>query len=75
MLNGTGSYEFMLVTLRVVFIVQVFMDLQFAETISLRVSYKHQDPTICEEYGSHTYLIRGMPYPVYHPFASDIDMK
>jgi hypothetical protein len=42
---------------------QVFMSLQSAESMQLRVSYKHQAPTICKEYGSHIYLIRDMPHP------------
>jgi len=42
---------------------QVFMSLQPAESTQLRVSYKHQEPMICKEYGSHIYLIRDMPHP------------
>lgn len=39
------------------------MSLQSAESMQLRVSYKHQEPMICKEYGSHVYLIRDMPHP------------
>jgi hypothetical protein len=42
---------------------QVFMTLQHAETLQLRVSYKHQDVTICEEVGSFVYLIRDVSHP------------
>ena len=43
---------------------QVFMTLQYAETLRLHVSYKHQDHTICQGYGTLVYLIRSIPNPV-----------
>ena len=42
---------------------QVFLSLQYAETIRLRVSYKHQEPTVCEAHGNVIYLIANLSHP------------
>ena len=44
---------------------QVFMTLQHAETLQLRVNYKHQDVTICEEVLLYISSVTGIPIEEY----------